>query len=100
MKIAVILLSIVALIGLIVSSITNFGITIKNKKIKLYWAFPLVIGLIFIIFGFIPFDTFIDGLFSNNGMNPVKILILFLCMTGISIFLDHLKLKYILLYAL
>ena len=92
MKIAVILLSIVALIGLIVSSITNFGITIKNKKIKLYWAFPLVIGLIFIIFGFIPFDTFIDGLFSNNGMNPVKILILFLCMTGISIFLDEMGL--------
>ncbi|MCR5309465.1 MAG: hypothetical protein K6E21_05095 [Bacilli bacterium] len=92
MKNAVIVLSIIALIGLIVSSITNFGITIKNKKIKLYWAFPLIVGLIFIIFGFIPFDTFTDGLLSNNGMNPIKILILFLSMTGLSIFLDEMGL--------
>lgn len=98
MEIAVIILSIVALIGLIVSSITNFGITIKNKKIKLYWAFPLIIGLIFIIFGFIPFDTFVDGLFSDSGMNPVKILILFLSMTGISIFLDEMGLFSFLAY--
>lgn len=92
MKIAVIVLSIVALIGLIVSSITNFGIKIKNTKIKLYWVFPLLIGLIFIIFGFVPFDTFASELFSGSGMNPVKILILFLSMTGISIFLDEMGL--------
>ena len=98
MKIAVIVLSIVALIGLIVSSITNFGIKIKNTKIKLYWAFPLLIGLIFVIFQFIPFNTFSSGLFSGSGMNPVKILILFLSMTGISIFLDEMGLFSFLAY--
>ena len=98
MKIAVIVLSIVALIGLIVSSITNFGIKLKDKKIKLYWAFPLLIGLIFVIFQFIPFDTFTSGLFSDSGMNPVKILILFLSMTGISIFLDEMGLFSFLAY--
>ena len=98
MKIAVIVLSIVALIGLIVSSITNFGIKIKDKKIKLYWAFPLLIGLIFVIFQFIPFSTFTSGLFSDSGMNPVKILILFLSMTGISIFLDEMGLFSFLAY--
>ena len=98
MKIAVIVLSIVALIGLIVSSITNFGIKIKNTKIKLYWAFPLVIGLIFIIFQFIPFNEFTSGLFSSDGMNPIKILILFLSMTGISIFLDEMGLFSFLAY--
>ena len=98
MKIAVIVLSILALIGLIVSSVTNFGIKIKNNKIKLYWAFPLLVALIFIIFAFIPFDTFTSGLFSDEGMNPIKILILFLSMTGISIFLDEMGLFSFLAY--
>ncbi|MCQ2087143.1 MAG: hypothetical protein MJZ37_03620 [Bacilli bacterium] len=92
MKIAVIILSIVALIGLIVSSVTNFGIKIRNYNLKLYWAFPLLIGIIFVLFKFIPFNEFTDGLFSNSGMNPVKILILFLSMTGLSIFLDEMGL--------
>lgn len=98
MKIAVIVLSILALIGLIVSSITNFGIKIKNFKLKLYWAFPLLVALIFIIFQFIPFEDFASGLFSNSGMNPVKILILFLSMTGLSIFLDEMGLFSFLAY--
>lgn len=98
MKIAAIILSVLALLGLIVSSITNFGFKIKNTKIKIYWAFPLIVALIFIIFGFIPFDTFTEGLFSNDGMNPIKILILFLSMTGISIFLDEMGLFSFLAY--
>lgn len=92
MKIAAIILSCLALIGLIISSVTNFGIKIKNTKIKLYWAFPLLVAIVFLAFGFIPFDKFTDGLFSDAGMNPIKILILFLSMTGISIFLDEMGL--------
>mgnify|MGYP003293650923 CR=1 FL=1 len=98
MKVAVVILSILSLIGLILSSIANFGFKIKDKKIKLYWAFPLLVAIIFLIFGFIPFKDFSDGLFSNNGMNPVKILILFLSMTGLSIFLDEMGLFSFLAY--
>lgn len=98
MKIAAIILSVIALIGLIVSSVANIGIKVKNTKIKIYWVFPLLIALVFIIFAFIPFETFTSGLFSDEGMNPIKILILFLSMTGISIFLDEMGLFSFLAY--
>lgn len=98
MEVAAIVLSLIALVGLIASAVTNFGITIKGKKIKLYWALPLLVAIVLLILNIIPFDIFVSGLFSDSGMNPIKILILFLSMTGISIFLDEMGLFSFLAY--
>ena len=98
MEIAAIVLSLIALVGLIVSSVSNLNVKILNHRIKIYWMFPLLIAIIFIAFNFISFDDFISGLFSDSGMNPIKILILFLSMTGLSIFLDEMGLFSFLAY--
>jgi len=98
MKIVAIVLSILALIAIIFCSINDFSIRIKKFKLKLYWAIPFIIAILFISIGVLPFDQFKDSLFSDNGMNPIKILILFFSMTGISVFLDELGLFSFLAY--
>ena len=65
---------------------------LKIGKIKAgtYWLVSLVGAIILLSCGVMPWEYVKNGLFSDAAVNPVKILVLFLSMTFISVFLDEL----------
>ena len=55
-----------------------------------YWAITLIGALALLIVGAVsPLDV-VGALFADTAINPLKILVLFICMTILSIFLDEL----------
>lgn len=86
----VIVISAVTCILLIINVLTEPEIKIKGLKFKIiYWIIPLLGALILLISGLLPFNTFYKGLTMPGGINPCKILVLFISMTMLSIFLDE-----------
>lgn len=65
---------------------------IKLGKIELdsYWVVTLIGALILLIFGFLDINTLIKSLTTASTMNPIKILVLFISMTILSVYLDEL----------
>ena len=65
---------------------------IKLGKIKLdsYWVITLIGALILLISGQADWVTVGSALIADTAINPVKILVLFISMTILSIFLDEL----------
>lgn len=55
-----------------------------------YWLVSLLGALVLIVTGTIPLDTLWAGLTAPSAVNPLKILVLFLSMTALSVFLDEL----------
>ena len=91
---------------IIISSITFISVTlsilffprikIKNFYISTYWIIALIGALILLVFQFAPIQEVFKELTSNSSINPLKIIILFLSMTILSIFLDEVGLfKYL-----
>ena len=81
-----IILSVLSLVGMIVSVI--LGAEIKNK-IPLYWVITLLGAVLTLCIGVLPFKEALNGLWNNSAVNPIKILVLFISMTAISVFLDE-----------
>lgn len=90
MNIASIIVIAISVLGIIITSIVKPTIKIGKVKFSLYWIIALLGALILLCGTFLPINEFWNGLISNEGMNPLKILILFLSMTCISLFLDEL----------
>lgn len=65
-------------------------IKIKNIKLDTYWIITLIGALILIIFKIVDYKTVINSLTANTSINPIKILVLFISMTILSIYLDEL----------
>lgn len=65
-------------------------IKIFNKKISTYWVVTTIGAIICVIFSDIKFTLILDSLLKDSAINPVKILVLFISMTVLSIFLDEL----------
>lgn len=71
---------------------------IKIKKITLdtYWIIVLIGAIILIIFKQVDLKTIANVFTSSSSVNPIKILVLFVSMTILSIFLDEVGLfKYL-----
>lgn len=64
-------------------------IKIKQKSFTTFWIAPLVGAILILAFGLLDFGYFVDGLFSDRAINPIKILALFFAMTFMSIVLDE-----------
>ncbi len=81
---------IVPTIILIILSILFFP-TLKLGNIKLgsYWVIALISAALLILFKFVSFENVISSFTANTAVNPLKILILFISMTILSIFLDE-----------
>ena len=62
---------------------------IRRVRIATYWLIALIGAIILILFKSVPIEYVIDNLTADNAINPIKILILFLSMTFISIVLDE-----------
>ncbi len=80
-----IILSVLSLAGMIACVVTNAEI----KKIPLYWVVTLLGAILTLCFGVLPIKSALNGLWNDSAVNPIKILVLFLSMTSISVFLDE-----------
>ena len=80
---------IATIVGIICSVLFFPTIKIKNIKISSYWPIALIGAILLLITGGVPFSEVINSFTQNTSMNPLKILILFICMTILSIFLDE-----------
>ena len=65
---------------------------LKIGKIKLdtYWIITLIGAAILLIFGQVDMQSVGSALVADNSVNPLKILVLFISMTVLSVFLDEL----------
>ena len=81
---------IITTIVLIICSILYFPtIKVKNITISSYWPISLIGALLLLLTNSIPIELIVDAFTANNSMNPIKILVLFISMTILSIFLDE-----------
>lgn len=75
--------------ALIVLSVLFFpAVKIGKFSLSLYWVIALFGAAATLISGGVTFSEAIEGLTADSAMNPLKILILFISMTLISVFLD------------
>ena len=88
MLVALVVSSITCL-GVILTSIFNVHFEIKGRSIHVYWMVALL-GAIIILFTSLTVSEWWNALTKSGGINPLKILALFLSMSLISIFLDEL----------
>ena len=87
--IIVVILSLLTCLGVILTSIFNVHFEIKGKTIHVYWMVALI-GAVLVILTSLSFSEWWSALTKSGGINPLKILALFLSMSLISIFLDEL----------
>lgn len=66
--------------------------TIKLGKARLssYWVITLIGAIVMLAVGPVPFSAVWKDLIADTAVNPIKILVLFLSMTVLSVFLDEL----------
>ena len=85
-----------AILTIIISALTAIGLIValffnlKFKNISLYWVLSLFGALIVVLINANHFKAIFGTLVENSPINPVKILIFFICMTILSIILDNL----------
>lgn len=82
-------ISVVTIILMIISIVLNWKIKIGKQKFQLYYIIVLLGALLLLAVQLINPAEILNVIFSNDSINPIKLLILFLSMTLISIFLDE-----------
>lgn len=91
-----IIISITTCILMILSILFFPKIKIGNKQVCSYWIISLLGAILLLLLKKIDINYLFNELTSNNSMNPIKILILFVSMTFLSTYLDEVGLfKYI-----
>lgn len=80
---------VLASIGILVSTLFDLNVKLGKVKIGLYWVIPLVIAVILLLAKGVDASAVWAQFTSKDAMNPLKILVLFLSMTGLSVYLDE-----------
>lgn len=76
--------------ALIILSVLFFpAVKLGRFSLSLYWVIALLGAAVALAFGGVSFGEAWAGLTASSAMNPVKILVLFISMTLISVFLDE-----------
>lgn len=65
------------------------SVKIGKININLYWIIALVGAILMLCCGCIKFSQIFESFTSASAINPLKLLVIFFCMTFISIFLDE-----------
>ncbi|NLT18613.1 MAG: Arsenical pump membrane protein [Firmicutes bacterium ADurb.Bin080] len=79
----------VTCLGMIGSILIKPTVKIRNIIFGLYWIIALVGALVLALSGLISFKEIFQGITADSTINPLKILVLFLSMTIMSIFLNE-----------
>lgn len=82
-------ISAIGVCGIIASVVFFPKIKIFGKKIDSFWVVSLLCAITLLLCGRISVSKVIDGLTASTAINPIKVLVLFLSMTIISVFLDE-----------
>ena len=81
---------ILVVILLILTILFKPSINIKGHKIDIFYIAPLIGALILIAFKKVPVNEIIKAFTSDSNVNQIKILILFMSISILSISLDEL----------
>ncbi len=81
-----VLISCVVLVALV---LIKPSIEIKGISISIYWLAPFVGAIFIMALSLLSPKEVIGGLLRDSDVNPIKILVLFVSMTVISVFLDN-----------
>ncbi len=87
--VAVVIICSITCLAMIASILFFPKIQIGKLKISTYWVITIIGALILCVSGLVNVKSVWEGLTNNSAVNPLKILVLFVCMTGLSIFLDE-----------
>ncbi len=87
--VATIIICAVTCLAMILSVLFFPKIKIGKVKIDTYFLITLIGAIILLIFNLANANSVWSALTSKDDINPLKILVLFICMTGLSIFLDE-----------
>ena len=98
--ISTIVVSLLTCISLVLSILVFPKIKIFNKELNSFWVVCLIGAILSIVLQNITIKEVIEGLFSKSAINPIKILLLFLSMTFLSVFLDEINFFKFLAYKL
>ncbi len=85
----VISISVITCITMIAGILFFPQIKIKNLKIDSYWVIALLGAILTVAVGGIDIKFLAKELINDSAINPIKILILFISMTVLSVFLDE-----------
>lgn len=89
MKMGAFIIALLACAAMITLVFAVPSIKIGKHYISAYWMAPLAGALLLILCGFVTPAQVWQGLTADSDVNPIKILLLFLSMTLISVFLDN-----------
>lgn len=84
------IISILTIALLVLMIIFKPTISIKGKEIQTFWIVPVLGVILLFIFGMINISEIKEMLFKDTAINPIKILVLFLSISFLSIVLDEL----------
>lgn len=84
-----IILVIIAIVSMMLLILFLPQIKIKNKSFDTFYLPILLVAIILLIFNLFDKRALVEILFSNNKMNPLKILTLFISISFLSISLDE-----------
>ncbi|MDD3831737.1 MAG: ArsB/NhaD family transporter [Clostridia bacterium] len=79
----------ITIVALIVLVLCKPQVIIKGHAISIYWIAPLLGAVTLCVCGCIDLEQIWHGLTADTSINPIKILVLFLSMTFMSIYLDE-----------
>lgn len=75
---------------LLIASVLGFSnIKIKSRVLHTYWIICLIGAIFMLAFNRISLKEAFEGITANSSINPLKILVIFISMTFLSIFLDE-----------
>lgn len=76
-------------LALIATVLFKPSVKVKGKDVNIYWMVVLLGAIAVLICGYLSPREILAGLTTDSAINPIKILILFISMTTLSIFLDE-----------
>ena len=82
-----VIISAITILAMAVCVLVKPYLTIKNRSVGLYWIICLLGAILLLATGRISFSAVIDGVTADTSVNPLKILVLFLSMTLLSVYL-------------
>ncbi|MBP3381018.1 MAG: hypothetical protein J6L00_00105, partial [Clostridia bacterium] len=86
--ITVAVICILTCVALMVLVCVKPSVTVGKHTVSIYWMPPLIGAVTLVASGKLSITELVAGLTADTAMNPIKILVLFLSMTLLSIFLD------------
>lgn len=84
-------ISIIAILLMLISIIVFPKIKFKSFEMQTFYIFPFIAMFLIFAFKLVDIDYAMNKLISSDGMNPLKIIVLFFSMSFLSIILDELN---------